>query len=144
MTVLLDVNVLIALFDAEHIHHETAHEWFGRPSRGPWSTCPLTENGFVRIVANPGYPGRRTTVADAAERLRIFCQNEDHVFWPDSLSLLDRERITAGSIRGYRQITDVYLLALAVHNGGVLATFDDSIPIASVPGADAGSIVLLK
>lgn len=144
MTVLLDVNVLIALFDAEHIHHETAHEWFGRPSRGRWSTCPLTENGFVRIVANPGYPGRRTTVADAAGRLRLFCRTDDHVFWPDSLSLRDRERITAGSIRGYRQITDAYLLALAVHNGGVLATFDDSIPIASVPGAHEESIVLLK
>lgn len=141
---LLDVNVLIALFDAEHIHHETAHEWFGRPSRGPWSTCPLTENGFVRIVANPGYPGRRTTVADATERLGIFCRTDDHVFWPDSLSLRDRERITAGSIRGYRQIADAYLLALAVHNGGVLATFDDSIPIASVPGAHEDSIVLLK
>lgn len=144
MTVLLDVNVLIALFDAEHIHHETAHEWFGSPSRGPWSTCPLTENGFVRIVANPRYPGRRTTVADAAGRLRLFCQTDDHVFWPDSLSLRDRERITAGSIRGYRQITDVYLLALTVHNGGALATFDDSIPIASVPGAHEGSIVVLK
>ena len=144
MTALLDVNVLIALFDAEHIHHETAHEWFGRPAHGPWATCPLTENGFVRIVANPGYPGRRTTVADAAGLLRIFCQSDDHVFWPDSLSLRDRERITAASIRGYRQITDVYLLALAVHNGGALATFDDSIPIASVPGAHEDSIVLLK
>ena len=144
MTALLDVNVLIALFDAEHIHHETAHEWFESPSRGPWSTCPLTENGFVRIVANPGYPGRRTTVADAAERLRILCQTDEHVFWPNSLSLRDRERITAGSIRGYRQITDVYLLALAVHNSGVLTTFDDAIPIASVPGASDHSIVLLR
>ena len=144
MTALLDVNVLIALFDAEHIHYETAHQWFGSPSRGAWSTCPLTENGFVRIVGNPGYPGRRTTVADAAERLRILCQTDDHAFWPDSLSLRDRERIAAGSIRGYRQITDVYLLALAVHNDGVLATFDDSIPITSVPGASEDSIVLLK
>ena len=144
MTTLLDVNVLIALFDAEHIHYETAHSWFGSRACGSWSTCPLTENGFVRIVANPSYPGRRTTVADAAERLRIFCKTDDHVFWPDSLSLREREHLTAGAIRGYRQITDVYLLALAVHNDGVLATFDDSIPIAAVPNAGDNRILLLK
>ncbi len=144
MSALLDVNVLIALFDPEHIHYETAHRWFGSPSRGPWSTCPLIENGFVRIVANPSYPGRRTTVADATERLRIFCQTGDHAFWPDSLSLREREHLTAGSIRGYRQITDVYLLALAVHNDGVLATFDDAIPVAAVPGASDNRILLLK
>ena len=144
MTALLDVNVLIALFDPEHIHYETAHAWFGGPSRGSWATCPLTENGFVRIVANPGYPGRRTTVADAAERLRIFCEIGDHEFWSDSLSLRDRRHLAAGSIRGHRQITDVYLLALATKNGGVLVTFDDSIPIAAVPGADADCIVLLR
>ncbi len=144
MTALLDVNVLIALFDTEHIHYETAHDWFESTERGLWATCPLTENGFVRIVASPGYPGRRTSVAEAAERLRRSCQSDDHVFWPDSLSLRRREHLIAGSIRGYRQITDVYLLALAVHHGGVLTTFDDSIPTAAVPGAGANRIVLLR
>lgn len=144
MTALLDVNVLIALFDPEHIHHETAHAWFGASSRGSWATCPLTENGFVRIVSNPKYPGRRTTVADAAERLRIFCETGGHEFWPDSISLRDRRHVTAGSIRGYRQITDVYLLALATKNGGALVTFDDSIPTAAVPGADPNRIVMLR
>ena len=144
MTTLLDVNVLIALFDPDHIHYETAHAWFGSHGRGSWSTCPLTENGFVRIVANPSYPGRRTTVADAAKRLRLFCQTDDHVFWPDSLSLRERDHLAPGSIRGYRQITDVYLLALAVHNDGGLATFDHSIPIAAVPDARDDHILLLK
>lgn len=144
MTSLLDVNVLIALFDPEHIHYETAHAWFAGPSRGAWATCPLTENGFVRIVSNPKYPGRRTTVADAAERLRIFCGSGDHAFWPDSVSLRDRRRLVAGSIRGYRQITDICLLALATKHGGALVTFDDSIPTAAVPGAGPNSIVLLR
>lgn len=144
MTALLDVNVLIALFDTEHIFCETAHDWFGSTARGPWATCPLTENGFVRIVASPRYPGRRTTVGDAAERLRVLCQAEGHVFWPDSLSLRDQEHFTAGALRGYRQITDVHLLALAVHNDGVLTTFDDSIPTAAVPGAGDNRIVLLR
>ena len=144
MTALLDVNVLIALFDPEHIHYETAHAWFGGPSRGNWATCPLTENGFVRIVANPGYPGRRTTVADATERLRIFCRTDDHEFWSDSISLRDRRYLAAESIRGYRQITDIYLLALATRNNGALVTFDDSIPTAAVPGADPDRIVLLR
>ncbi len=135
--------MLIALFDREHIHHETAHDWFGSAARGPWATCPLTENGFVRIVANPRYPGRRTTVADAAERLRRFCTSDDHVFWFDSLSLRKREHLIAASLRGFRQITDAHLLALAVHNDGVLTTFDDSIPISAAPGADDNRIVRL-
>lgn len=145
MTALLDVNVLIALFDAEHIHYQTAHDWFESAKRGLWATCPLTENGFVRIVSSPRYPGRRTTVAEAAERLRRSChESDDHVFWPDSLSLRDQEHFTAGALRGYRQITDVYLLALAVHNDGVLTTFDDSIQTAAVPGAGDNRIVLLR
>ena len=143
MTALLDVNVLIALFDPQHIHHETAHAWFGDSSRGPWATCPLTENGFIRIVANPRYPGRRTTVADAAKRLRIFCETGAHVFWPDSLSLRQPRYVSAGSIRGYRQIMDIYLLALATKNGGVLVTFDNSIPVEAVPGAEPSRIVVL-
>ena len=101
MTTLLDVNVLIALFDAEHIHYETAHRWFGNPSRGEWSTYPLTENGFVRIVANPGYPGRRTTAGDTAERLRIFCQADDHV------RRLDSDHRSAWSRRQPRSVAQV-------------------------------------
>ena len=144
MTALLDVNVLIALFDPEHIHYETAHAWFSRSMRGAWATCPLTENGFVRIVSNPGYPGRRTTVADATRRLSTFCARDDHVFWPDSVSLREPRDIARESIRGHRQITDVYLLALATTNDGVLVTFDDSIPIAAVPGAGGSRIVVLR
>jgi predicted nucleic acid-binding protein len=66
---LLDVNVLVALFDPVHVHHEAAHKWFGQNRKSGWATCPLTENGMVRVLSNPAYPGRRTTVHDAIRRL---------------------------------------------------------------------------
>jgi len=144
VTSLLDVNVLIALFDPEHIHYEAAHGWFGSKARGLWATCPLTENGFVRIVSNPKYPGSRTTVADAASRLSMLCESSDHVFWPDSLSLRDPRHFAIGSVRGYRQITDVYLLALATNNDGVVVTFDQSISDWAVPGAGSHRVVTLS
>ena len=75
---LLDVNVLIALFDPGHLHHEAAHGWFASAEPRAWASCPLTENGFVRVLSNPGYPGRRTTVADAVGRLRRFTETSSH------------------------------------------------------------------
>ncbi len=140
---LLDVNVLVALFDPDHIHHETAHVWFESSGRGGFATCPLTENGLVRVVSSPAYPGRQTTVDDARQRLRSFCEREDHVFWPDSVSIRDFELFKSASIQGHRQLTDIYLLALAVANHGALATFDRSIPIAAVAGAGDDHVCLL-
>ena len=80
---LLDVNVLVALFDPSHIHHEAAHAWFGPRREEGWATCPLTENGMVRVLSNPAYPGRRTTVADAVSRLTAFAASGHRKFWPD-------------------------------------------------------------
>lgn len=80
MTALLDVNFLVALFDPMHLHHEAAHEWFGRNRGGGWATCPLTENGFVRVVSNPRYPGRGTSTRDAIARLAEIRRSADHVF----------------------------------------------------------------
>src|SRR4051812_38398888 len=87
MKALLDVNFLVALFDPMHVHHEAAHEWFGRNRGEGWVTCPLTENGFVRVVSNPRYPGRGTSTRDAIARLTEIRQSPDHVFWPDSVSV---------------------------------------------------------
>ena len=140
---LLDVNVLVALFDPEHIHHETAHSWFGGLGSSRWATCPLTENGLARVVSNPGYPGRRTTVADAMSRLRLFCDQQHHLFWPDSVTVRDFALFNSASIQGYKQVTDVYLLALAVANDGVLVTFDRSITPSAVVGASEHQVILL-
>ena len=143
MVALLDVNVLVALFDAAHVHHEAAHAWFGKNCRDGWGTCPVTENALVRILSNPAYPGRRTTLADAVSRLRQFCSHDDHSFWPDAVSIRTPDSFRTNHIQGHRQVTDVYLLALAVANDGRLATFDRSIPIKSLEGAARKHILVI-
>ncbi len=145
MAALLDVNVLVALFDPEHIHHEAAHDWFAESSRSGWATCPLTENGLIRVLSNPGYPGRHTTIHDASDRLLTLCRGSEHIFWKDSLSMRDERRFRTQHVQGYRQLTDVYLLGLAVEHDGCLATFDRGIPIASVTDAKSSHLrVILK
>ncbi len=144
MVALLDVNVLVALFDPMHVHHEAAHEWFALNRKDRWATCPLTENAFVRVLSNPGYPGRGTTLDDAAARLRRFCSEDDHVFWPDSVSIRDRGRLRWSRVQGHRQLTDIYLLYLAVANRGRLATFDTAIALHAVEGAIAQNLHLIR
>jgi len=121
---LLDVNVLLALFDTAHLHHEAAHSWFSGHRGEGWATCPITENGFVRVISSPAYPTVKTTPAEAIRRLREFTRSGGHGFWPDDLSLLQEGLLKDGCVFGPRQITDLYLLALAQVHGGRLATFD--------------------
>lgn len=135
MISLLDVNVLIALFDPTHTHHESAHRWFRAERRSGWATCAITENGMVRVLSNPMYPGRQTTVRDAVDRLQSFRQSGEHTFWPDTPSLCQGNLFRTASFGGHRRLTDVYLLALAVENGGRLATFDRAVPLTAVVGA---------
>jgi len=143
MISLLDVNVLIALFDGAHCFHEAAHAWFESKHTSGWASCPITENGMVRVLSHPSYPGRRTTLRDAIERLARFRTSGNHTFWPDAVSICE-PMIDATHVRGHRQITDVYLLALAVHHGGRLATFDRSIPLAAVTGAVAERLAVIE
>ena len=141
MISLMDVNTLVALFDPAHIHHERAHEWFEGSKVGGIATCPLTQNGLVRVLSNVKYPGRRTTVTDALDRLRIFTEGSVHTFWSDSISLLDN--CDARHIKGAKQLTDVYLLALAVKNDGCLVTLDRGISVHAVPNAKPTNLLLL-
>ena len=143
MISLLDVNVLVALFDPAHLHHEAAHAWFGRNRGSRWATCPLTENALVRVLSNASYPGRRTTVEDAAARLRIFCADRLHVFWPDLVSIREPGRFRWNHVQGHRQLTDVYLLVLSVSNEGRLVTFDSTISLRSVQGAAPQNLEVL-
>ncbi len=131
---LLDVNVLVALFDPAHPNHEDAHAWFGRNRRRGWATCPITVNGCIRVLSNPAYPTVEASPADVASRLRALCAAPGHVFWGDSVSLLDESLFRWPMIGGHHKITDVYLLGLAVRCGGRLVTFDRSIPIKAVLG----------
>ncbi|MBV9287643.1 MAG: VapC toxin family PIN domain ribonuclease [Hyphomicrobiales bacterium] len=121
MTFLLDVNVLIALVDASHVSHDAAHAWFAREGRRNWATCPITENGLIRIIANPKYPNALATPADAVALLEQLASLPGHVFWPDDVSLRDAAFFNLGKIMTVGQITDSYLLALAAAKGGRLA-----------------------
>ena len=140
---LLDVNVLVALFDPGHVHHEPAHAWFAGQRQHGWATCPATENGLVRILSNPRYPGRRTTASDAADRLRAFVGSGDHVFWPADVSLLDPARVRLEAVRGHGDVSDVHLLLVAVRHGGGLATFDRKLAADAVVGAESAHILTI-
>lgn len=140
---LLDVNVLVALFDPDHIHHEAAHDWFADNRSRGWSTCPITENGLIRVLANPRYGSPAATLPSLVDRLKRFRTSGEHEFWPDNLSMCDGGWFQAASARGYRQLTDVYLLGLAYKNGGRLATFDRTIPLASVAGATRETLAIV-
>ncbi len=131
-TYLLDINVLLALCDPMHVHHEAAHQWFGKRGRNSWATCPLTENGFVRIASHPRYPNRPGDVAAALAILRRFCKDKEHRFWSENLSI--RDLFKREVLLTHAQITDAYLLGLAVHQGGRLATLDQQLPVKAVDG----------
>ena len=134
MRSLLDVNVLVALVDPDHTFHDRAHAWLS--SGRPIATCPLTENGLVRVISNPNYskavqfrPGQIVDI------LVAFAARQDHEFWPDDVSLRDPGVVDPTRILGARQVTDIYLLALAVAHRGCLVTFDETVNRAAVPKA---------
>ena len=121
---LLDVNVLIALVDPAHVAHDAAHEWFEQQGHKAWATCPLTENGLLRIVGGARYPNSPGTPAAVAPLLAALRALPGHVFWPDDISLLDADRVDATRLLDSAQVTDSYLLALACAHEGQLASFD--------------------
>ncbi len=140
---LLDVNLLVALFDPDHVHHDLAHDWFADLGSRGWATCPLTENGFIRVTTNSAYASPPLRPLDAIERLRAFRKSGKHHYWPDAVSLSDARLFNPSHIRGHRQVTDIYLLGLAKHAGGALATFDRTIPLAAVVGATRATLQLI-
>lgn len=133
MTVhLLDVNVLIALVDPVHVQHEQAHEWFARTGVQAFATCPITENGLLRIVAHPKYPNSAGTPAVVLQSLVAIRALPGHHFWPDDLSLTDARYVEAGRLSSHAQVTDSYLLALARAHGGRLASMDRRLVTSAV------------
>ena len=143
MRALLDVNVWVALFDDAHQFSARANAFI--ESRGAKiATCPLVENGVIRVMSLPSY-GRRGGLAiqPIRQRLREACSTLDHQFWRDDTSLRDDKHVDFTRVQGHHQITDLYLLALAVHRGGCLASFDQAIALSSVPGAMARHLKLL-
>ena len=143
MRALLDVSVLVALLDGGHLHHRVAMDWLAAHARAGWASCPLTQNGCLRILSLPTYPNPQPP-ARVAERLAAATADRSHAFWPDSLSLLEPERLHWERVLSTRHITDVYLLALAVEHQGCLVTFDRSVAVAAVPGALKKHLVVLN
>lgn len=139
---LLDVNVLLALLDADHVDHVRARRWLAGGIGGGWASCAITQNGFVRIVSQPRYPSP-VPVATAVERLRRATRTDHHQFWECDLSPTDPAVFDPSHLHGPRQVTDAYLLALAVARGGRLVTFDRSVPLSAVAGAGPRHVVVL-
>lgn len=124
---LLDVNVLIALAWPQHVHHNAAHRWFERVGTKAWATCPLTQLAFVRISSNRRIIPEAVTPHDAAALLESMTALPNHRFWSDDLPALPALKSSGIALTGHRQVSDVYLLALARKHGGKLATFDRGI-----------------
>jgi toxin-antitoxin system PIN domain toxin len=140
---LLDVNVLIALLDAAHVSHARATVWLESEIAQGWASCPLTQNGCIRIMSQPAYPGA-LPAAEVALRLSEAARGPAHSFWPDDLSLLEAGVLDWSKVLGHRQVTDNYLLALAVRRGGRFVTFDARIDASAVRGAQAQHLVVLR
>lgn len=140
---LLDVNVWIALLDEAHVHHALARDWMEQPGV-QIATCPLVENGVVRVLNLPGYSRHGPVGFEPVRRkLQQICGEIDHAFWPDSLSLRSDALVDWTRVLGHNQITDVYLLALAVANGGCLITLDHRVALSAVVGAGSANLLLL-
>ena len=142
MRALLDINVLIALHDRDHVHHVRAATWFEANIAHGWASCPLTQIGCLRIMNQPGYSSPQPLAALMA-MLQSSTRATVHEAWFDDISILDAERFQHAHMHGHRQLTDLYLLGLAVKNRGRLASFDQRIPMSAVHGARPEHLVTL-
>lgn len=142
MRALLDVNVLIALLDAAHVHHQRARTWLEANVKHGWASCPITENGCGRILSQPAYPGH-VAPGQAAVMLRNATRTKHHAFLPDDASLLDETLFEWRSLLTARQVTDACLLALAVRHKARFATLDGRVARVVVPGADPRHLVII-
>jgi toxin-antitoxin system PIN domain toxin len=130
------------LLDSDHASHDSAINWFAEHAREGWASCPITQNGCIRIMSNPAYPNPLPIQA-VIEHLAEACRQDVHEFWPDDVSLLDSDVVDSTRIHGTRQLTDIFLLALAVQHEGRLVTFDTGIPLAAVRKATKQKLLIL-
>ncbi len=136
-TFLLDVNVLIALVDPAHVQHDDTHAWFSRVGKRNFATCPITENGLLRIVGHPKYPNSPGPPSAVAKLLSAFRELRGHHFLPDHISVSDGVHVDARLLSSHSRVTDSYLLALAQAHGGRLATMDRKLAPDAVPDGAA-------
>jgi toxin-antitoxin system PIN domain toxin len=142
MRALLDVNMLVALLDSDHVHHTRALQWMDTRMQHGWASCPLTQNGCIRIMSQSSYPNTNTPNGMAC-LLRKAINSAHHQFWTDNQSLLDEKLINWENVLYSRQLTDTYLLGLAVRRGGMLVTLDGHIKTNTVHGATHKNLLVL-
>lgn len=142
MRALLDINVLIALHDRDHVHHTHASSWLAANIQHGWASCPLTQNGCLRIMSQSGY-SHPQPLAVLTPMLQRSIANASHHFWSDDISLLDAARFNQEYMHSPRQLTDLYLLGLAVKQNARLVSFDQRIPLSAVQGASTRHLVTL-
>lgn len=143
MRALLDVNVLIALLDEAHVHHLRARRWLSDNIERGWASCPLTQLGCIRIMAQPAYANVQPASVVAA-RLAAATRERHHELWSAKLDVLDGDVVDWERVLTSRHATDVYLLALAVEMRGRFVTFDRHVPLKSVTAAAARHLVVIE
>jgi toxin-antitoxin system PIN domain toxin len=144
MRALLDVNVLIALLDGNHVFHEKAHTWWIKNEAKGWASCPLSENGVIRVMTIPAYRKQKKLVpSEVVESLQNFASTTNHEFWADDLSLRDNKIFDSEKILSGQHLTDIYLLALAAKNHSQLVTFDQNIPVLPIRIAKPENLLVL-
>jgi uncharacterized protein len=137
----LDVNVLIALTEPRHDDFETAQEWF-ESHKDDWGVCPLTEIGFARITTNPSFFPRARTHAEATYILQDLANRPGYRYWPLTESWTALTAPFASRITGHQQITDAYLLGMAIKEDGILVTFDRGLKYLAGPQFSRNLLVL--
>ena len=142
MTSLLDVSVLISLLDANHEHHAAVMGWWSQ-SEDPWASCPVTQNGYLRIVTQQGY-ANTISVSEAINKLTQAVSTTAHEFLPDDISLLDTQLVAHQHIQGPKQMTDIYLLALSVSHGARFVTLDKGVSHVTVTQATNASVHVIR
>jgi hypothetical protein len=143
MRSLLDVNVLIALLDAAHVHHRLATSWLGSHIQQGWASCPITQVGCIRIMSQAAYPNSQPAL-QVAEKLRVAASGPHHEFWAADVDLLTGNAVTWSGVLSSRHVTDVCLLALAVARRGRFVTLDRRIPLGCVPGAETRHLAVIE
>ena len=138
---LLDLNVLIALTEPGHSHHQSAWDWFSSASASGWGICPLTEAGFLRVTTNPSFKPIQRTIAQATAILQMLKDQAGFHYWEINRSWVDLTAPFSRRIVGHEQITDAYLLGLAIEQNGYLVTFDRAI--VSLAGDEFGKYIRL-
>ena len=126
----------------DHILHEQGRRWLEQEVHHGWASCAVTQNGFIRILSQPGYPNPVST-AKAIQLLAAATSTVHHEHWRSEVSILDGTTFDHARIHGPRQLTDVYLVGLAAHHGGRLVTFDQTIALAAVRTASPRNLVVL-